>query len=424
MLYGYYDVISPSPEPASEPAGPFSIPVYRNFWIARLAAVLGFSSQSAVIAWQIYEIARRDSSIAEAAFYVGIMGLAQFIAMFCLTLPAGIVADRHERKKIMGYTIAAQALIALGYLGLSLMDKPPVWGLIVLAAFLGATRSFIAPATSAIAPMLVPRRLLPNAIASNSMALQIGSIAGPAIGGTLVAVSTVFAYGFSAVLFVIGGALILTLKANTRPEPQTGSKMAMVKEGLAYVWTNKIVLGALSLDLAAVLLGSVTALMPVFAKDILHAGPIGYGALRAAPAIGAVMVAFYLSRYPLRHNAGKWMYGGVAVFGLMTLVFGLSTNILISIAALAVLGASDMISVYVRGTLVQIVTPDAMRGRVASVSYLFIGASNELGDFETGLIARVLGPVAAALFGGFGALIATGLWVKLFPTLYKADKLE
>ncbi|WP_246050366.1 MFS transporter [Asticcacaulis tiandongensis] len=412
----------PAPEP--EPKGPFSIPAYRNFWIGRLAAVLGFSSQSAVIAWQIYEIARRDSSIAEAALYVGIMGLAQFISMFCLTLPAGILADRHDRKKIMGYTIVAQALIAAGYLGLSLMDHPPIWGLIALASVLGATRSLIAPATSAIAPMIVPRRLLPNAIASNSMAMQIGSIAGPAIGGGLVAISTVFAYGVSAVLFVIAGVMIITMKANTKPEPQTGSKIAMVREGLVYVWTNKIVLGALSLDLAAVLLGSVTALMPVFAKDILHAGPIGYGALRAAPAIGAVLVAFYLSRYPLRHNAGKWMYGGVAVFGLMTILFGLSTNIFLSVAALAVLGASDMISVYVRGTLVQIVTPDAMRGRVGSVSYLFIGASNELGDFETGLIARLLGPVAAALFGGAGALLATGAWVKLFPTLYKADRLE
>lgn len=416
--------LSDMPAAAPEPKGPFSIPAYRNFWIGRLASVLGFSSQSAVIAWQIYEIARRNASIGEAALYVGIMGLAQFIAMFCLTLPAGIAADRYDRKKIMSYAIVGQALIATGYLGLSLMAHPPIWGLIVLAGFLGATRTFIAPATSAIAPMIVPRRFLPNAIASNSMAMQIGSIAGPAIGGALVAVSALFAYSVSAVLFILAAILILTMKADTRPEPQTGSKLAMVREGLVYVWTNKIVLGALSLDLAAVLLGSVTALMPVFARDILHAGPIGYGALRSAPALGAVMVAFYLSRYPLRHNAGKWMYGGVALFGSMTILFGISTNIFLSIAALAVLGASDMISVYVRGTIVQIVTPDAMRGRVGSVSYLFIGASNELGDFETGLIARLLGPVSAALFGGLGAIFATGACIKLFPNLYRADKLE
>lgn len=418
-----------TPEYLSEPRddgpdNPFQIPAYRNFWIARLASVLGFSAQSAAIAWQIYEIARRDASVAEAALYVGIMGLAQFIAMFCLTLPAGIVADRYDRKKIMGYTIAAQALIALGYMAFSLMDHPPITWLIVLSAFLGATRAFIAPASSAIGPMIVPKRLLPKAIASNALSFQIGSIVGPAIGGILVAYSTIWSYGFSAALFVIGGFLIAGMKVDTRPEPQPGSKMEMVKEGLIYVWTNKIVFGALSLDLAAVLLGGATALMPIFAKDILFVGPIGYGALRAAPAVGAMVMALSLARKPLKYRAGQWMFGSVAVFGLMTLIFGLSTNIYISVLALAILGAADMISVFVRGTLVQIVTPDAMRGRVGAVSYLFIGASNELGEFESGVAARFLGPVGAAIFGGVGAILATGVWIKLFPALYRVDKLE
>jgi len=325
----------------------------------------------------------------------------------------------------MGYTITAQALIAFGYMGLSLMAHPPVWALIMLSFFLGATRVFIAPASSAIGPMLVPKRALPRAIASNALAFQVGSIVGPALGGLLLGVSTVFSYGFSAALFVLGGVLIATLKADTHPvNAPTGSKMEMVKEGLSYIWTNKIVFGALSLDLAAVLLGGATALLPIFAKDILHVGPIGYGVLRAAPAIGAMLTALWLARRPLTHQAGKWMYGGVAVFGLMTIIFGLSSSLYVSVAALAVLGAADMVSVFVRGTLVQIVTPDPMRGRVAAVSYLFIGASNELGEFESGVATRLLGPVGAALFGGVGAILVTGAWIKLFPALYRVDKLE
>jgi MFS family permease len=408
----------------SGPDDPFKISVYRAFWIARLCTVLGFSSQSAAIAWQVYEIARREASVPEAALWVGIMGLAQFLAMFCLTLPAGIMADRFDRKKVMGIAIVAQALTAFGYLGLSLMDHPPLWGLIALAAVVGATRSFVAPSASAIGPMIVPRHLLPKAIASNALAFQIGAIAGPAVGGILVAGSTVLAYGFCAVLFIIGAVMILGLKADTRPEPQTGSKMEMVREGLIYVWQNKIVFGALSLDLAAVLLGGATALLPIFAKDVLFVGPIGYGAMRSAPAIGALVTAIWLTRRPIKQRAGKWMFGSVAVFGLMTLIFGLSTNIYLSVLALIILGAADMISVFIRGTLVQIVTPDAMRGRVASVSYLFIGASNELGEFESGVAARFLGPVGAAVFGGIGAILVTGAWIKLFPDLYRVDRLE
>ncbi|MDC7684760.1 MFS transporter [Asticcacaulis sp. BYS171W] len=416
-------VSEPPVEP--EPQNPFKIPAYRNFWIARLCSVFGYSSQSAVIAWQIYETARKDSGIGEAALYIGIMGLTQFLAMFAFTLPAGIVADRYDRKKIMGYTIGVQALIALGYMSLSALDHPPVVGLIALSFFLGATRAFIAPASSAIGPMLVPKSVLPRAIASNALAFQIGGISGAAVSGILLSVSALFAYGVSAALFVIGGALIATLKVDTRPvNAPTGSKMEMVKEGLIYIWTNKIVFGALSLDLAAVLLGGATALLPIFARDVLHAGEIGYGALRAAPAAGAMLTAIWLARRPLKYQAGKWMYGGVAVFGLMTVIFGLSTNIAVSVAALAVLGAADMVSVFVRGTLVQIVTPDPMRGRVAAVSYLFIGASNELGEFESGVATRLLGPVGAALFGGVGAILVTGAWIKLFPALYRVDKLE
>ena len=403
---------------------PLQIPDFRAFWISRLAGVLGTSAQSAAIAWQVYEIARRTQGVAESALYVGLIGLAQFITLFAFTLPAGIVADRHDRKKIVSLVLFAQLLLSLGFFAYSFLPHPPFWGLFALSAVLGACRAFSAPASSAIGPMLVPKHILPKAIAVNSMAFQTGLIVGPALGGVLVGFSPRFAYGFCAGLCLIAAVLILTIKTPTTPDAPTGSKMTMLKEGMAYIWSNKVILGAISLDLFAVLLGGAIALMPIYVKDILHAGPEAFGILRASPAIGAIITSFILSWSPIRRNAGPWMFGGVAVFGVSTIVFGISEMIWVSIAAMIVLGAADMISVYVRGTLVQIVTPNHMRGRVASVSYLFIGASNELGEFETGVMARLMGPVNAALFGGIGSLIVTGAWIKLFPALYKADKLE
>lgn len=403
---------------------PLQIPDFRAFWVSRLAGVLGTSAQSAAIAWQVYEIARRTQGVAESALYVGLIGLAQFITLFAFTLPAGIVADRHDRKKIVSLVLIAQFLLSLGFFAYSFLPHPPFWGLFALSAVLGACRAFSAPASSAIGPMLVPKHILPKAIAVNSMAFQTGLIVGPALGGVLVGFSPRFAYGFCAVLCLIAAVLILTIKTPTTPDAPSGSKMTMLKEGMVYIWSNKVILGAISLDLFAVLLGGAIALMPIYVKDILHAGPQAFGILRASPAIGAIITSFILSWSPIRRNAGPWMFGGVAVFGISTIVFGVSEMIWVSIAAMIVLGAADMISVYVRGTLVQIVTPNHMRGRVASVSYLFIGASNELGEFETGVMARLMGPVNAALFGGIGSLIVTGTWIKLFPALYKADRLE
>jgi hypothetical protein len=239
----------------------------------------------------------------------------------------------------------------------------------------------------------------------------------------MVAVSTGAAYGLAAVLYVMAIISLALIRAHTTPERQEGSRWAMMKDGLAYVWRQKIVFGAISLDLFAVLLGGATLLLPVFAADVLHVGATGFGMLRAAPAVGAALVAIYLAARPVRRHAGVVMFTGVAVFAVATIVFGLSKSPALSMVALAILGGADMLSVYVRQTLVQIVTPDNMRGRVASVSSLFIGASNELGEFESGLVARFLGPVGAAVFGGVGALIVTGVWAKLFPDLRKADRL-
>jgi MFS family permease len=272
--------------------------------------------------------------------------------------------------------------------------------------------------------MLVPRALLPRAIAWNSLAWQGGSIVGPAIGGLLLSHSTGLSYSVTTVLYVVAFACVFMIRGVTQPIVQAGSRWALIKEGLLYTWTNRIVFGAISLDLFAVLLGGATALLPVFARDVLHVGPDGFGLLRAGPAMGATLVAVILASRPIRRHAGLKMFAGVAVFGAATIVFGLSKSLPLSVFALAVLGGADMLSVYVRQTLVQIVTPDHMRGRVAAVSSLFIGASNELGEFESGVVARFFGPVGGAIFGGVGALIVTGVWAKLFPALRKADRLE
>ncbi len=414
---------APAPEPG-EDRHPLLIPDFRAFWLSRVCGVLGTAAQSAAIAWQVYDLARQTQSIAQSALYIGLIGLAQFLTLFAFTIPAGIVADRYDRKRIISIVLMLQLGLSIVFFLYSLLPHPPIWGLFALSAFLGAFRAFSAPASSAMGPMLVPKIVLPRAIAVNSMAMQMGQIVGPALGGVLVGFSPRFAYGWCAVLCLAAAVLVLTIRTPTQPEPTAGSKTEMLKEGIAYIWGNKIVLGAISLDLFAVLLGGATALMPIFVKDILHAGPQMFGLLRASPALGAIAMSFALSTWPIRRHAGPWMYSGVAVFGIATIVFGLSKIVWLSIAAMIVLGAADMISVYVRGTLIQIVTPGHMRGRVSSVSYLFIGASNELGEFETGVVARLLGPVGAAIFGGVGSLIVTGAWIRLFPALFKANKLE
>jgi hypothetical protein len=295
--------------------------------------------------------------------------------------------------------------------------------LLGVAVLFGASRAFFAPANTALGPMLVPRELLPRSIAWNSLAWQTASIAGPAAAGVLVALSPAHAFVTALILYAVSALCVTMIRRNTKPETQPGSRWALMKEGLAYVWREKMVFGAISLDLFAVLLGGATALLPVFARDVLHVGPEGFGVLRAGPAIGATVIAFWLAAHPIRSRAGAYMFGGVAVFGLATCVFALSKTLWLSVAALAVLGGADMLSVYVRQTLIQLVTPDPMRGRVAAVSSVFIGASNELGEFESGVIARFLGPIGAALFGGIGALGVTALWAWLFPQLRKADRL-
>ena len=397
---------------------------YVFFWSSRWCGSLAAQVQSVAMGWQIYALARQTRSVEESAFLVGMIGLAAFLPVFLLTLPAGEMADRHDRRRVLQLCFTGE-MLSVGLLALaSWRGFASVPLLLGIAVAFGASRAFFSPANTAMGPMLVPRELLPRAIAWNSLAWQTASIAGPALGGVLVSLSPAHAYATALGLYLVAAFSVTMIRQNTRPVTQPGSRWTLMKEGLAYVWRQKIIFGAISLDLFAVLLGGATALLPVFARDILHVGAEGFGILRAGPAIGATLVAFYLAANPIRSKAGVFMFAGVAVFGAATIVFGLSRSLWVSVAALAVLGGADMLSVYVRQTLVQLVTPDPMRGRVAAVSTLFIGASNELGEFESGVVARFLGPVGAALFGGVGALIVTGLWAKLFPALRTADRLE
>ncbi len=406
------------------PAAP-SPSIFRNrafacFWASRGLSTLAVQAESVTIGWQVYEVARASRSVEQGALLVGMVGLAQFAPLFLLSFVAGAAADRQDRRAIMLVCLAAEIVCVLALAGLALHPRPALWPIFCVAALFGATRAFLSPASSAMAPMLVAREQLPRAIAWSSLGWQGGAVIGPWIGGVLCAVSPAAAYGGSAVLYSAAAIAMLAVRADTRPAAQTASRLALIREGIVYVWTNKIVLGAISLDLFAVLLGGATALLPVFARDVLKIGPHGFGLLRSGPAIGAGLMALTLSRRPIQRHAGLWMFCGVAVFGVATLVFALSKLVIVSVVALAVLGAADMISVYVRQSLVQIVTPDAMRGRVSAVSSLFIGASNELGEFETGVVARVLGPVGAAVFGGVGSLVVTGAWSRMFPSLRRA----
>ena len=414
------------PPPPEGPASPWAIRDFRLLWVGRVAAVLGIQIQSSALLWQVYEIARRDHPVAEASLYLGLVGLCQFLPLLALTLPAGALADRRDRKHTVTLSIMVEAGCALGFLMMALHGSPPLWGLLAVAAVFGAARAFLAPASQAFLPMVVGRRALPPAIAAQSIAFQTGAIAGPALGGVIVGFSVSGAYGVALVMFAIGFASLVLIRTSGKPtaSPTHVSPVEQVKEGLAYVWNTKIVLGAISLDLIVVLLAGVALLTPIFAADILHVGAVGFGLLRAAFGAGALLVALYLSRFPIVRHAGRWMFISVAVFGVCTLTFGLSTSVWLSGAVLFLGGAADMISVNIRQTLIQLATPDHMRGRVSSVSMLFIGASNELGEAYSGVAVRFLGPIGAAVYGGIGALTATGLWARWFPDLRKADRLE
>jgi len=403
-------------------ASPFAYPGFRAFWAARLAATLGATMLVVVIGWQVYDIARQTMQPKQAAFLLGMVGLAQFLPLFGLTLVVGYVADRLDRRHIARAAIALTLFCAALLGGLALAHAVTLPWLFGIAALLGVGRAFSGPSMSALAPNLVPREILPTAIAWNSIGWQSGSVVGPPVGAFLYAAAPAAPYLVAVVLFGVSLAALFAIPPVALPPRSELSPWRSTVEGLGYVRRNRIVLGAISLDLFAVLLGGATAMLPIYARDILHVGVEGLGPLRAAPALGAALTAVALASKPLRNRVGITMFGGVALFGVATVVFGLSQNLLLSLGCLTVLGAADMISVYVRSSLIQLHTPDAMRGRVSAVSMLFISASNELGEFESGLTAAWFGPVEAVVLGGIGAIIVTGLWMWGFPELRRADK--
>lgn len=419
---------NPQPTPPLPEGGhdnPWRLRDFKLLWVGRVIAVLAIQIQSSALLWQVYEIARREHPIEQASLYLGLVGLVQFLPLLAFTLPAGEMADRRDRKQAVALSVMVEAGCALAFLGMAIHGSPPLWGLLSVAAVFGAARAFLAPASQAFLPMVVGRAALPRAIAAQSIAFQTGAIAGPALGGLIVGFNTPFAYAVSGVLFVIGLTCFLSIRTSGKPERTDDqvNRLKAVREGLAYVWNTKIVLGAISLDLIVVLLAGVALLTPIFARDILHVGAFGFGLLRASFGVGALLMAIWLSQRPIVRRGGLWMFGSVAVFGLCTLVFGLSQAAWLSGLVLFIGGAADMISVNIRQTLIQLATPDHMRGRVSSVSMLFIGASNELGEAYSGVAVRFLGPIGAAVFGGIGALAATGLWVGMFRSLRKADRL-
>jgi MFS family permease len=387
------------------------------FWSARGMSSVAFQMMSVAIGWQIY-------SITHSAFALGLVGLSQFLPMFILTLVVGHVADRYDRRTIAFVCQAIQGVAALT-LCIATWRGMTDQGLIYLiAAIAGSARAFESPSMAALLPNLIPRAQLQYATAWSTSANQTAQILGPAMGGLLYGLGALAVYGAVSVAFIGAALLLASIKIEQVVRMRTPLSFESLFSGIAFIRRKPVILGALSLDLFAVLLGGATALLPVFARDILHAGPWALGVLRAAPAVGALAGSIFLAHFPLRQRAGTAMFGGVIAFGIATIAFGLSSNLYVSLIALAVLGASDVISVVVRMSLVQLQTPDDMRGRVGAINSLFIGTSNQLGEFESGMTAGLFGAVPAVLIGGAGTIVVALLWMRLFPGLRATRSLE
>jgi MFS family permease len=411
-----------------QPTSPLAYRDYRLFWLARFSAVNGTMAMIVIMAWQVYDVARSDYGMtpAEAAPMLALIGLAQFVPLFILTPVAGWAADRFERRTVARVANSIDMLVALGMAVTTASGHVTLPLLFTFAALHGVARVFVGPAMSAIAPNIVPASVLPQAIAMSSIAWQSASVIGPAAAGFIYAANPAGPYWMAAALLALTTVTISFVKPVHPPAHAVKSHpVRQMIDGLRYTWSERFLLGAITLDLFAVLLGGATAMLPVYARDILHVGSQGLGWLRAAPGAGAAIVALLFAYRPLRNNVGVKMLWAVVVFGLATIAFGLSKNFTFSILMLGIIGASDMLSVYVRSSLVQLNTPDAMRGRVSSVSGLAISASNELGEVQSGAAAALLSsPVGAVVFGGIGAIFVTALWAWRFPELRRARTFE
>lgn len=406
----------------SKPPHPFSFPDFRAYFVARLSSTLAQMAMVIVIGWQVYDLARSQLGMSpkEAAFQLGLIGVAQFAPLAALTLVVGWVADRIDRRWIARAAVGLEALCAGALAILTATGTINLPALFVVAALLGVARAFASPALQALSPNLVPPAVLPTAIAVSSIAWQSGSVLGPAMGGLLYAGHHSLPYAVSFGLFLLSFLALMMIGPVKRATLAAAAPWRQMIEGLHYVRRNRLVLGAISLDLFAVLLGGATAMLPIYARDILHVGPEGLGELRAAPAVGAVLMGLFFSVRPMKNHVGLKLLFAVAVFGGATMVFGWSRSMPLSLLMLALLGAADMTSVYVRQSLIQLYTPDDMRGRVGAVSTLFVSGSNELGEAESGFLAALVGPVAAVVAGGIGSILVAVLWAKWFPELRNA----
>jgi MFS family permease len=383
--------------------------------LARVAVLV----QSVCVGWQVYDLTQSPLAL-------GIVGLVEFVPMFLLALPAGELADRFDPRRIITLASLLEALSSMLLLLFVLTHQTSVWPLYAVILLYGTARGFSGPATRSLLPFLVPPERLARSLAWGSSVTQLAIIGGPALGGFAYALGPAIAYGGALVASLVSavGMLFLGGRRVTPDAKAHVSRMARVREGVEFVRSRPVVFGAISLDLFAVLLGGAISLLPIYARDILHVGPTGLGLLRSAPAAGAAVTALYIARRPVERGVGRAMFAAVVVFGIGTIVFGVSRNFGLSLVVLAVTGAADQVSVYIRSALVQFATPDVMRGRVSAVSTLFISASNELGGFESGVTAALFGTVPAVVLGGVGTLVVVAIWMRVFPPLRTVDRMR
>jgi MFS family permease len=388
-----------------------------QFWFARIASGFGFQMLSVAVAWQIYAITGR-------ALDLGLIGLAQFFPSVLLALPAGHVADQFERRRVvlLGQVVewCAIALLAL----LSFTHRIHELGILALVFVISTAKAFESPSMTSLLPALVPPAILPRAVAVSGSAFQMAMVLGPAVGGLLYVAGPGVVYAVAGGLYLVAATLMALLRYEQAPPKREPATLKSLFAGVHFIRERKDVLGVISLDLFAVLFGGATALLPIFARDILHTGPWGLGLLRGAPAVGALLMSFWLARHDLTRRVGMIMFGSVAGFGVATLVFALSSWMWLSLLALFAGGAFDMVSMVIRGSMVQLDTPDAMRGRVNAVNSIFVNTSNQLGEFESGLVAAWLGAVGAAVVGGVGTLLVVALWMGMFPGLRRRQTLQ
>jgi MFS family permease len=392
-------------------------PAFTRFWLAETATVLAYQMLVVAVGWQTYELTN-------SALSLGLIGLVQVTPVFLFALIAGHAADRYDRRRIALGSQVIQCGVAIAFAAASFADALSPALVYSGSFFIGTAQAFQSPSVRSLLPALISRSQLPGAIAWSGAARKVAVIAGPGLGGVIYLMGPAWVYASSALFFVLAGILFITVRMPGAGRTRAPVTLETLFGGITYIRNHSVVLGAISLDLFAMLLGGTTALLPIYARDILASGPSGLGLLRAAPALGAIIVSIVLVRAPLTRHVGRTMFVCIAVFGVATIVFGLSRSFALSLAALVVLGGADMISVVIRTSLIQLETPDEMRGRVTAVNSLFTNTSNQLGQFESGVAAALFGTVPAVVIGGMGTLLVAALWMRLFPSLYQRDTLS